>query len=329
MEDLRTRDGGRRPLAGVSTVVGLALALVAVFFVVRLVARDWDEVRASLTHADAAWMVLAVVLAVLGMTGIALPWRRALQMLGSDLTRASVVSRYYVGEIGKYVPGGIWPVVGRGELAVRGGVPRAAAYGSVALSLAALYLSAMFLVLASVPWMVTNGGSRGYLWVLVILPLGVVGLHPRLLVRARGMLQRVLRRRLDLTIPRWRDSLALVALYLPAWVLIGSATWAVARGLGQDAGWFDIAPAAVLSWIVGFVLVPVPGGVGVREVTFVAAATSLDPGVGAAVALVARLLFVLVDSLGFASASAWLARSQTRAPIMVHGNGARTATRSK
>jgi glycosyltransferase 2 family protein len=302
---------------------------VAVVFVARLVARDWDDVGASLTGAHAGWMVAAGVLAVGGMTAIAVPWRKVLRMFGSDLSYRSVVARYYVGEIAKYVPGGVWPVVGRGELAVRGGVPRAAAYGSVALSLAALYLSAMFLVLATLPWMVANAGSLGYLWVLAILPLGLAGLHPAVLRRAHAALQRLLRRDLAVVIPRWGDSLALLLQYLPAWVLIGTATWTVARGLGQDVGWFDIAPAAVLSWVVGFVLVPVPGGVGVREIAFVATATSLDPGVGAAVALVARMLFVVVDSIGLALASAWLARAQTRAPIMVHGSGVRTATRSK
>ena len=53
-----------------------------------------------------------------------------------------------------------------------------------------------------------------------------------------------------------------------------------------------------LPWVVGFVLVPVPGGVGVREATFVAAAGSLDPGIAAATAVVARAVFVVVDVVG-------------------------------
>jgi uncharacterized membrane protein YbhN (UPF0104 family) len=64
----------------------------------------------------------------------------------------------------------------------------------------------------------------------------------------------------------------------------------------------------VLSWVVGFVLVPVPGGVGVREAVFVAAAGSLDPGIAAAAAIVARAIFVVVDALGAAIGSAALRR---------------------
>jgi uncharacterized membrane protein YbhN (UPF0104 family) len=59
--------------------------------------------------------------------------------------------------------------------------------------------------------------------------------------------------------------------------------------------------AAVVSWVVGFVAVPVPGGVGVREAAFLALA-GLPAGIGATVALVARLMFMGIDALGAAAA---------------------------
>jgi hypothetical protein len=91
---------------------------------------------------------------------------------------------------------------------------------------------------------------------------------------------------------------ALVVRYVPAWLAIGGATWAVARSLDPSAGLLEVGTAATLSWLIGFVLVPVPGGVGVREAAFVAAAGSLDPGIAAAVAVGARLIFVAVDAAG-------------------------------
>jgi uncharacterized membrane protein YbhN (UPF0104 family) len=297
----------RGRLAGASTALGALLAIVAGIFVGRALVHEWDEVSSSLSEASPGWIVAALVLAVAGMTAIALPWRHALRMLGADLAWGHTIARYYLGEIGKYVPGGVWPVLGRGELARRAGVSRAPAYSSVALSLITLYLAAMFLALLGVPALLDEGSS-GYVWVLLLLPLGLVALHHAVLERVRGLAERVLRRPISATIPRWRDTLTLVVMYVPSWLLIGTATWAVARGLGQDVGWLDVAPAAVLSWVVGFVLVPVPGGVGVREAAFVAAVSGMDSGVAAATAVLARALFVLVDALGALGASGWLAR---------------------
>jgi uncharacterized membrane protein YbhN (UPF0104 family) len=81
---------------------------------------------------------------------------------------------------------------------------------------------------------------------------------------------------------------------------IGAATWLVAAALDPGApDALNIVFATVLSWVVGFLVVPAPGGIGVREAVFVAAATSLSsPGVAAAVAVVARVVFIMVDLLG-------------------------------
>ncbi len=292
----------RRRAAVVSTAVGIGAGIVAVAFVIRALLRDRDTIRAALDVASPAWIALGLVLAAVGMIAIALPWRAVLAVLGGRLPTSQVVARYFVGELGKYVPGGVWPVLGRGELANRAGVPRPAAYGSVLLSLASLYLAAAFVVVAGLPAAVSDQ-SRWWLAALVLVPLGLLALHPRVVGAVVTLLGRLLRRPVDVAVPSWRQAVLLVVRYVPAWLAIGAATWAVARSLDPSAQLVDVGTAAVLSWIVGFVVVPVPGGVGVREAAFVAAAGSLDPGVAAVVAVVARVLFVAVDATGAAVGS--------------------------
>lgn len=294
-DDTPSRGGSK---AAASGLVGLVIGGLAAAFVIRTLIRDWAAIEDALATATPGWVVVAVVLAAVGMTAIALPWRRALNLLQADLPWGQLVARYYVGEIGKYLPGGVWPILGRGELAHRYGVRRPAAYGSVGLSLVTLYLGAMFVVGAGLPTLLAGGDGTGPIGVLLLLPIGLLCLHPKVLGGAMALVERLGKRRLHLTIPSWRDSVTLVALYVPAWLAIGAATWAVARSLDPSAELVAVVAAAVLSWVVGFVLVPVPGGVGVREAVFVAAAGSLDPGIAAATALAARLIFVGVDALG-------------------------------
>ncbi len=281
-----------------STGVGAVLGLAALVFVGRALLRDRAQIGDALDEAEMGWVGLAVVLAALGMLAIAVPWRHAIRLLGDDLPVRQVVPRYFLGEIGKYVPGGVWPILGRGELARRGGVRRAAAYGSVFLSLFALYLAAMFVVVGGLPSLLSGDDGTGPIVVLGLLPLGLVALHPRIVGIGIALVERIARRRLELPVPPWRSSIALVARYVPAWLAIGGATWAVARSLDPTVGVAEIGAAATLSWLIGFVLVPVPGGVGVREAAFIAAAGSLDSGIAAAVAVAARLIFVIVDAGG-------------------------------
>lgn len=286
-------------------VLGGLLALVAVGFLVRQVVDSWAEVSAALETAEYGWLVVAFLLAVLGMTAIAFGWWRTLLALGGPAGLGTTIARYYVGEIGKYLPGSLWPLIGRGELAAGAGVRRPIAYSSVAVSLIALYLAAGLFVVATLPFL---AGDQVPLWPLLAVPIGIALLASPVLDRARDLAERVLKRPIEVVFPRHTTRARLVAVYLPSWLLIGLATWAVARALVPDVPVAPTVAAAVLSWLAGFVAVPVPGGVGVREAVFVAAAPpDLPTGIAAAIALAARLLFVAVDAGGWAVGTAVVA----------------------
>lgn len=306
---MSTEPSRNRRARAASTVIGVVLALGAAAFVARALVRDRRQIGDALQDASLWWLALGALLAVVGMTAIAVPWRHALGMLGGDLPMRQVISRYYLGEIGKYVPGGVWPILGRGELAVRWGVRRPTAYGSVLLSLMALYLAAMLVAVAGLPSLLAGEDGAGPVAVLLLLPAGLAALHPRVLHWAIRLTERVAGRRIDVEPPPWRASVALVGRYVPAWLAIGGATWAVARSLDPGADLAEVGAAAVLSWLVGFVLVPVPGGVGVREAAFVAAAGSLAPGIAAATAIATRAIFIAVDAAGALIGSVEISRA--------------------
>jgi uncharacterized membrane protein YbhN (UPF0104 family) len=286
-------------------VVVLVVALVSV---IDRVTSSWDEVHDAIEGAALAWLVAGAGLAALAMVAIAIPWRFAVRLVGGRLPLGQTIACYFVGELAKYVPGGLWPILGRGELAVRAGTPRAASYASVGLSLAAVYTcnAAMCVVLLAG----RTGSQTTAVAAPVALLLGLALLHPAVLRRGVALLEWVARRPIDVPVPSWSSSVRLVVAYVPAWLLVGTATWAVARALAPGTAWIDVAGAATLSWLVGFLLVPVPGGVGVREAAFVVAADSLDPAIAAATALVVRLLFMAVDAVGAAIGSTTAVRTR-------------------
>ena len=289
----------------VPAATGAAIGLVCVAFVVSRMAAQWDEVRHEVANASVGWLVLALLLAVAGMTWIAACWRRSIALLGHRPGRRTTVAWYFAGEIGKYVPGGVWPVLGRGELARRGGVPRSRAYPSVGLSLVTLYLAALALATVLVPLdLAKQSESPAALAMLLLFPAGLAALHPAVLTRVRDLVARLTGRGADVEIPPWRETVTLVVIYLPAWLLICAATWCVARALIPDPPILRIGIATTLSWTAGFVAVPVPAGAGVREAVFVAS-SGLSPALGATVAIGSRLVFLVADVLGVALTAPW------------------------
>lgn len=292
-----------------SALAGVAIGVVCVGFVVQRLTSQWSEVRDQVANASPGWLAAALVLAGAGMTWIAVAWRRAIALSGPPPRRRHAVAWYYAGEIGKYVPGGVWPVLGRGELARRGGVPRDRAYPSVGLSLVSLYLAALGVAAALVPLdLAEQSESPAGLALLGLLPVGLMALHPRVLAWARDQMVRLTGRGSGIVIPPWRATIGLVASYAPAWLFITAATWCTARALVPDPSVLRIGIATTLSWTAGFAAVPVPAGAGVREAVFVAS-SGLPPGLGATVAIGSRLAFLLVDVLGVALTAPWHRRS--------------------
>lgn len=290
-------------------VLGVALGLLAGALVVRELVVEWGPASEAIAAATPGWLVIAAVAAVAAMATMAAVWADVLAALGSPQPRPSVLRWYFLGELGKYLPGGVWTVVGRGELARRAGVPVVAAYASVGFSLIALYVAAALVAAVLLPFDLVGAADdpRVALGVAAVIVVGALMLHPATWRVVLTLGRRLTGRALLVDPPPGRAIAAIVLRYGPSWFGIGLATWAIARALDPGASVSRVMLAAVVSWIAGFLAVPVPAGGGVREAVFLAVA-GLPAGVGAATAIAARLLFVAVDALGALIASATTGR---------------------
>jgi hypothetical protein len=325
--------------------LGALIQVAAILFVVDALRSGGRGLGEHLRHLRWGWAGLGVLAASAGMWWIAVAWWRILngrdagRVAGpgapipptdlGDLTPkaqpedhtttaapslAITTGWYFVGEIGKYVPGGIWPVLGRGELARRGGVPADAAYNSVVWSLAYLLGSGAIIAAPLAPFVAPETGS--WAWAGLAVPvLVLVALSPQ----ALGWLaRRVPRFGHRIHVPSLADSASSLVFVSVAWVLIAAANELLARSLGFDGSPVRIGVAAIAAWVAGTVAVGVPGGAGVREAVFVTVA-GLPKADAALLAILSRLVFVGVDLAGLLLGVGILARARRgqrpRAPV--------------
>lgn len=275
--------------------LGVGLSLAGIGFVGRSVVVHWPTVRDALGGIAPLWCTAALGSGVAGMVIMAVAWRPVLGSLGEYRPYRQVVSMYFRGEVAKYVPGGVWSLVGRSELARRTGAEASVAYSSVVLSLALLWVASAALAGALLPFAMR---AEWAIAALGLAALGVVAMHQRFLQMAVGMIGRLQRRSTLITVPSWGRCVRLLIAYLPAWLCVGTATWALARAVHADLGWGEVVWATTTSWLVGFLAVPVPGGIGVREAVFASALVTHPVALSATIALLARFLFTLIDTSG-------------------------------
>ena len=252
-------------------VVGLLIALAAVAFCVKTLVDEWSTIGPSIAHASLGWILVAFACGALSMTGLGVLWWRCLALFGERRRPGTAIAWYFGGELGKYLPGGIWPVVGRGELAFRGGVSRSVGYVTTLISYGTMCVAASVVCGVLAPIAAADGGGLGWGWALILLiPIGVAAVHPAIFGRLLALGGRLSRGRLNLEPRPWPDMLRLIAWSIPTWVLLGGSSAAVSQALGYHGQIARVAFAAVAAWVIGFLAVPVPAGAGLREVIFIA-----------------------------------------------------------
>jgi hypothetical protein len=292
------------------------------FGVVAATLAVWAVVSRRHAVADAAgrldwrYLVLAALatLANLALTGMV--WRALLTDLGSTLPIPAAVRVFFVGQIGKYMPGSLWPMVVQAELARDHGVPRRR---SAAATLVLILLSAasgLLVVLAAVPF-VPSVVESGFGWaLLLVVPLLVV-LHPAVLGPLLDRLLRVIGGEPLEQRPSMVGTLVATAWAIGSWVTAGLQVFLLAVPLGAPADAHTLALSVggyALAWAVGLVVVVAPAGAGARELALAAVLSAvLDGGAVVVVVLLSRVLFSAAD-LALAGVGLAVGRNPAKPP---------------
>lgn len=291
-------------------LTGNLLTVLAIFLIIR-----------KMTALDIDYSVLASVRSLAGMTGIALlygllvlasgwPWGNYVRMLtGVRLPYPAVAFVMTKANLLKYLPGNVFQYVGRNELAVRENLKHSdvglATFFEILTQLtAAGVLGCLFYFQGFVKILGEFGrlAGRAQFVIYAVLLLGLPAVFLILWKKKRELIQRYLK---ILTDKRNGTVFLKGFLFYVMYTLInaGLYTMTLVLVLRMQPGVFDvygIMGAFILAWIVGFVVLGAPGGIGIREVvmTFLVP-QNVDLQLILLGLVVYRLINITGDILGF------------------------------
>ncbi|MGO9220500.1 MAG: lysylphosphatidylglycerol synthase domain-containing protein [Streptosporangiaceae bacterium] len=267
------------------------------------VAREWPGVRSALASIGVGTTIEALLCVLAALVMTMQLWRLLLAGLGSPLPARAASRIMFIGQLGKYLPGSVWPVLAQMELGNAYRVPRHRSAAASVLTMVVSLLTGLLAALATLPFV---AGATAYLWAFAITPVLLACLHPRVLNAVVGRLLRLTRRPpLDLPLTG-RAMAAALAWSWSSWVLYGLQIWFLATRLGAPPGRTVLLAIGgfAFAWSVGFLVVLAPAGAGVRDVLLIA---TLSPVLGTsratAVALMSRALMTAGDLLTAALAA--------------------------
>jgi glycosyltransferase 2 family protein len=305
-------------------VLGWGISLLLLALVGQQLHKQWGALEQDKLTFSVGWGALS--LAGLGafMVSTSDAWRRLMLGLGQRLSPRDAFYVMFVSNLAKYLPGGVWTVVGRIGLAQMRGTAPASTFLSVLLETALQLTAAGIVVLASLPFY--SASPLLAQPVILALPVGLAVLlvHPRVLDTGLGLVQRLTKRDVPRLTVSYAFLLRMLGQYTVNWLLLGASFAALGRVLlpgGFGARDFMVLVGSFsLAWNVGVFAFFLPGGVGVREAALVMVlGRSFPPAWAAALAIAARI-WMTVGEIGCFGAAVMIGGS-ARIPTVHDDSG--------
>ena len=291
---------GSRALASpaVVRILRLVFLVAAVGLSVYAVAARWHEVSQYLHQIGWGRVALCLPLLLAGLFCGMRAWRSILSGLGSQLPVRPSARIYFVGQLGKYIPGSIWPLLAQMELGRDHDIPRRRSAAALVIAIMVSLATGLIVTVLTIPFI--DGDRYPTLWwLLVPIPILVALLSPRVLW---GCLGRIPVLKMKSSLPPVLPNRSMAAAVM--WATLGWLSYglhvAVLVGAFRGHGADRVAVASIggyaLAWTAGLVAFVLPAGAGARDVTLVLALSGVvatNPAI--AVAVVSRAVTTVCD----------------------------------
>ncbi|MGO4604411.1 lysylphosphatidylglycerol synthase domain-containing protein [Terrabacter sp. 2YAF2] len=292
------------------TVLRVAIALITLAAVVYAIVHNWAEVSVHLDQISWSTFLWSTLAAAVGTWLTMIGWKTLLRDLGSDLHLAPASGVYFVGQLGKYLPGSLWSVLVQADIASHLKVPRRRTAVTGLLALGLSLLTGLLVGLPAASFLLRSDSSGFDWWLLLGIPILVVLCVPQLLNAIIDRTLRLLKREpLEHSLSAGAV-LRAVVIFISVWVAFGVHTLLLARAVAGDGAHPDLTTAAMtgyaLSVSLGMLTVVLPAGLGAREglLTIILATAMPTPAAAAAVAIMSRFIVTIVDVV--AALGGWL-----------------------
>jgi uncharacterized membrane protein YbhN (UPF0104 family) len=237
--------------------------------------KSWNKINQIQWQPNYYWLTLSAFFYGISYIPSVLFWYHTMRLLGQRPGLYETFRAYYIGHLGKYIPGKAMVVVLRAGLLNRERTRLSIAAATVALeTLNMMAVGGFISALIVLIWFRDLPDGRN----LTFIALGLmffVGL-PVFPPMFRRLAKWIGVGRGDPEVVEKLQNIRIQTVFLGwclmsiDWLLLGLSLWASIRGIGIDTGLLTehlprFVLAATLSVVAGFVLM-IPGGLGVREI---------------------------------------------------------------
>lgn len=245
---------------------GFLLGILIIAFMIKKFIANWQEIRPYL--ADCSWPLFGASVVLYGIAFLAIGWNwsHVICHMDKTLTVREYLHLHMSSVLAKYIPGGIWNIVGKAYLCAQKGVEKSTTTASIILEYVFQIISSGLFFLFLLPLLLKDYFTT---WMMVLMVIAVIVVC-LLLPWGAGVGTRILGKvfKEDLSGVELKAGYVyrMLLRYVGMWLFTGAGLTVMALSfIKLDALQAILLILAYpLSWVAGF-LSPSPNGMGVRE----------------------------------------------------------------
>jgi hypothetical protein len=290
----------------IAGLIKMILGLAAIAFMFYYLMQNWAMLKHHQWHFNIWLLLLSLGLLWIAIASAVYIYQIVFRKLvGAEITYAQTFRVINITNIGRYLPGKLWSVVGLIYYTSEYGINKkqttlAVITNEVAGKASALILGLCYFFFADT--------LKGYLPAMVGLLIAcLVVIHPWVLDKVINTGFRILKKQtIEIAFGYW-TILKFVLIFIVSWLLHSLAFYVLVNAITPigSVNIFKFATILPLCWVIGYIILLAPGGLGVREAMLVVMLGEFLPQeVALAIAIIQRIWFTVVEGINILMALA-------------------------
>jgi uncharacterized membrane protein YbhN (UPF0104 family) len=282
------------------SLIKYLLAFAIVYFAARQFYSSWHEVIRYNWEINLFVILLSCVLHIVTFILFSRSWCVLMEAFGFVIPLRQGFKIAYIANLGRYIPGKIWPLFGMAYYLKKIDIDMRVAVASwgiaTILGLPPAFLVGFVTVYFEPPMLTGFAGYKvtdfSLLLVLITLAISVfLAMAPRGTILIYNLILRILKKApVEFELGR-RTAIKVYLWYLLSWVSYGAAFYCFLHGMmaGMEIPAIAGIGSFVLAYVIGYIVFFAPGGLGARELVLTSVLFPFIGSVAVGIAVAARL----------------------------------------
>ncbi|MBI4721859.1 MAG: flippase-like domain-containing protein [Candidatus Stahlbacteria bacterium] len=249
-------------------LIALLIIVIIFYFMGKALYQNWRQIPFGGLKFNPLFLIYSYFSMVITLILMALGWKLCLECFKVKVGLWKANQILSIARLGIYVPGKIWAMAGLVYLAKQEGIPGRKTGANAIMETLLTVLSALLISTFSFSFFMEKVAPVKNIYLLfIVIALCFIALYPPLFTKVANWGLRIIKQEPVEFKLHYTRLLVILSVYLLNWFFQGLCFYFLIASFYPIP--FDLLPVLlslhVISWIVGFLSIITPGGLGVRD----------------------------------------------------------------